>query len=102
MSDRLKDLQRQRALVQQQQEWLDREIDREMGAAPQPAATPVVPAQAESHAVEADADKLIEQYSQGQRPIRDQVKNGCLVYFFAAFAVVGLVVALLYLFRSGR
>ena len=98
MSDRLKDLQRQRALAQEQQDKLDREIAREMAATPAPAVSP----SPEGTAVNADADKLIEQYSQGQRPIRDQVKSGCLVYFFAAFAVVGLVVALLYLFRSGR
>lgn len=98
MSDRLKDLQRQRELAREQQERLDREIAREMAAA----STPAAPPPPEGTVASADADKIIAQYSQGQRPIRDQVKSGCLVYFFAAFALVGLAIALLYLLHDGR
>ncbi len=102
MSDRLKDLQRQRALAQEQLAWLDREIAREMGtAAPVPPA-PVVPVAPPAPSVpaiaDADADKIMAQYRSAQ-PIHNEVKQGCLVYFFAAFAVVGVVVALLYLFH---
>jgi hypothetical protein len=102
VSDRLKDLQRQRALAQEQIAWLDREIAREMGAvpAPQPAAIPVVPAPSPaSAAVDADADKIMAQY-RSEQPIRNQVKQGCLVYFFAAFALVGIAVVLLYIFHE--
>ncbi len=104
MSDRLKDLQRQRELARQQQEQLEREIAREMSqtapetssatpATPPPSAVPVVESAAE-------ADKIIAQYNQNPRPIHDQVKSGCMIYFFAAFGLVGLGIALLYLFHK--
>jgi hypothetical protein len=104
VSDRLKDLQRQRALAQEQLAWLDREIARETGAAPvatpPPAARPVIaPMAVPSPAVDAEADKIIEQYREQARPVHSEVKRGCLVYFFAAFAVVGLILATLYFAR---
>jgi hypothetical protein len=98
VSDRLKELQRQQALAQAQAAALEREIARELGAtAPPPGAAPA-PATAPQSRVDTDADKLIEQYSQKQRPIHDQVRSGCLVYFFAALALVGLGLVALYFY----
>jgi hypothetical protein len=98
VSDRLEDLKRQRALAQEQQERLDREIAREMSqATPATPAAPLLPAA--DTADEADADKIIAQYNQNPRPVRDVVKSGCLVYFFGAFALVGLGLLALYLFN---
>ena len=96
MSDRLKDLQRQRALAQEQQERLDREIAREMGAEPKPVIPQPISSQPGSPVVDPDADKIIEQY-RSAKPIRAEVKRGCLVYLFAAFALVGLGILALYL-----
>ena len=99
MSDRLKELQRQQALAKAQAEALEREIAREMGATvPPPAAAPVPSVVPAPGGGEAHADQLIEQYSQKQRPIHDQVRSGCLVYFFAAFALVGLGLVALYFY----
>lgn len=101
MSDRLKDLHRQRVLVQEQLAWLEREIARETGAAPvpPPAPSPVVsPVSPTGPAVDADADKIMAQY-RPEHSIRDQVKQGCMVYLFAAFGLVGLGILLLYLFH---
>jgi len=98
VSDRLKDLQRQRALAQEQAAALEREIAREMGSAVPPAAAPVAPGTPAPAGVDTHADQIIEQYSQKQRPIRDQVRSGCLVYFFAAFALVGLGLVALYFY----
>jgi hypothetical protein len=103
--DRLKDLQRQRELAREQQEQLDREIAREMaqGQAAQPtgpATAPVLPAQPlpANPALDADADAILRQYRTDQ-PVKDTVRKGCLIYFFAAFALVGIGLALLYLFH---
>ncbi len=68
-----------------------------MGAGVPPSATGLVPSASVS-AADAQADKLIEEYSQNQRPIRDQVKSGCLVYFFAAFVLLGLGLVALYFY----
>jgi len=97
VSDRLKELQRQRALAQEQQEWLDREIAREMGVAPKSPAPTLVPSQAGTPAVDIEANRIIEQY-RSAKPISSQVKQGCFVYFFAAFALVGLGILALYFY----
>jgi hypothetical protein len=98
VSDRLEDLKRQRALAQEQAAALEREIAREMGSAvPPPAAAPASPTAPASDDVGAYADRIIEQYTQQQRPIRDQVKSGCLFYFFTALALVALGVVAIYL-----
>jgi len=100
MSDRLSDLQRQRALAQEQLAWLDREIARESAALGKTAGTPQVP-QAAMPPVKQEplvsADELIRQYQEGGRSIQSEVKRGCFIYFFAAFALVGLAVVLILL-----
>jgi hypothetical protein len=107
MSDRLKDLQRQRALAQEQLAWLDREIARETSGTatvpsvpaphvPQPG-VPVVP-QSPAPST-ADADDIIAQYQQQPETVHGEVKRGCFLYFFLALATVGLVVLGLYLSR---
>ena len=102
MSDRLKNLQRQRALAQEQMERLDREIACEMGSTPHPAvsaAVPVVPPEPVNLALDANAEEIIGQY-RSDKPVHNEVRKGCFVYLFAAFALVGLGIALLYLFRN--
>ena len=95
MSERLKDLQRQRALAQEQLAWLEREIARESGATtlPAPAATPIPPPTAGPAHSEADAEAMMAQYRNNPESLHGDVKRGCLLYFFAAFGllVLGLV-----------
>lgn len=99
VSDRLKDLQRQRALAQEQLAWLDREIARESGTTP-PAATPapvIAPSPAPNADLDHDAQKLIDKYRPA-KPVKEEVRRGCLIYFFAAFALlVAILVAVYFL-----
>jgi len=107
VSDRLNELQRQRALVQEHLGWLEREIARELGQPAAPAATaapvppPPTPAPAPSAAVPATpADKLSEeaaaraaeevfaryQPTRGQSP--GDIKKGCVLYFVFAMGLL--------------
>lgn len=113
MSERLKDLQRQRALLQEHLAWLDREIAAEQGrpspspsgaaatlpaqitAQPSPAPRPTVPD-------DRDADALIAQYREKTGDVKQDVRRGCFLYFAAAFAIVGLAVLALYLYSRSR
>lgn len=114
MSDRLKELQQQRALVQEQLAWLDREIaairgKAETGSSPtpapiEPASTPpraALSAQAPSQTTEAlSAEEIIAQYQNEAQSLHGNVKRGCFFYFFIALGLLGLGVLALYLFRT--
>ena len=93
MSDRLKDLQRQRALAQEQLAWLDREITRESGTPP-----PSIPAPPAGRPVlaEADAEALLAQYRTDPQALQRGVKRGCFLYFFAAFGLLLLGILAFY------
>lgn len=118
MADRLEELRRQRTLVQQHLEWLDREIAAESGkttqtqtgaklaaviassnptsitAPPSPAGTP--------HQGNPDADKILDKYRVAPESLRSDVRKGCWLYFAAAFAIFFGVVAILYFALSSR
>lgn len=151
MPDRLQQLLRQRALLQEHLAWLDREIAEASGAATPPVApipiaratqeplvvptpaTPPSPTIAPSPpaksfatgqaaqilataatvatsresgvpaAVDAVAEQIIEQYRPGLDTTKTDVRKGCLLYFFAAFALLALGVGALYFyFERGR
>jgi len=68
-----------------------------MGAASAPTPTVGTLPPAPTAVLPVEADELIEQYAQKERPVREQVKQGCLLYLGIAFAFVGLVVLALYL-----
>jgi len=110
VSDRLTELQRQRALAQEQLEWFDREIARERGEAVFPVTPAVTPSPsfasasaarsvATRSAAESDAQatEIIKRYQKTERPVKDDVRRGCFLYFFAAFLLLGLAVATFYL-----
>lgn len=110
MSDRLNELQRQRALAQEQVAWFDREITRERGdailpEAPQPAhvVAPLPQASAKLGAVAAAMDtelraaEIIERFQKTERPVKDDVRRGCFLYFFTAFLLLGLAAFAFYL-----
>lgn len=111
-SDRLKELQRQRALAQEQLAWFDREIAREQSlAAPlRPVAPPpsgsaasslsaVAPAKAEPRESTSplDAEKLMQRYQNNGTSVKDEVKRGCFLYFFGALALLLVAVIGFYL-----
>jgi hypothetical protein len=100
VSDRLTELQRQRALVQEQLSWLEREIARETGQPAAPSAlpassvrvpTPLTPAMAQPalppEAARA-ADEIIAQYQHEAGTGVQDVKRGCYLYFFLALGLM--------------
>jgi uncharacterized membrane protein len=108
VSDRLKDLQRQRALAREQLAWLDREIARESAPSapgppaapsptPAPAAGPAAPAASAQAAAEAEA--ILAQYKSDPSALQKKVKRGCYLYFVAAFGLLGLGVLAFYFLR---
>jgi hypothetical protein len=118
-SERLQQLRRQRELAAEQLAWLYREIAAVSGApasAPaepplvRPVMTPTVPAAAPVPAAPeltpkaaADAEAILAQYRVEPDSMKSDVKKGCFLYFFAALAVVALVVVVLYvIFRHGK
>jgi len=110
MSDRLKDLHRQRALAQEQLAWFDREIAKESGQAQAPAApaTPAAPV-APPRPVASDsdtarmADEILTRYRSESASSPRNVKRGCFLYFlFALGALVIFTVGAYYLYISLR
>ena len=103
MSDRLKDLQRQRAQAQEQLARLDREIARETGAAPPrasaPSTTAVTPQAGPAHA-ETDAEAMMAQYRSDPQALHRNVKRGCFLYFVGALALLALALLAFYFLRS--
>lgn len=108
MSDRLADLQRQRALAQEQVAWFDREIAKETGqatpAAPAPAApalpTPVIPrpiAAASDEATARAAQEIIAQYQGNPQTAAKDVKKGCYLWFLFALGMLGICTVSAYL-----
>lgn len=117
MSDRLADLQRQRAIAQEQVAWFDREIAKETGrttpSAPTPAApvmraataaTPVIPRPTTAAADEAAAQEIIAQYQNGHSPqsAAKDMKRGCYLAFFFALGAVALIFLTAYFIYTRR
>lgn len=105
MSDRLSQLHRQRALLQEHLAWLDREIAAEQPTAQpgtKPAAPPASSAAVVPAATEALATDILAQYQSDPASVKEDVKKGCFLYFFLAFAVVGIGVLALYLYSTRR
>lgn len=125
MADRLAELLRQRALLQEHVAWLDREIaaasnsaSPALAAPPTPgpraalapsipappitvrhlplaASAPVIAPAADAGAT--DPDVILEQYRVAPAALKTDIRKGCLLYFVGALVFVGLVVAGLYL-----
>lgn len=127
MPDRLDELVRQRALVQEHLAWLNREIAAAAEAvkASAPSASPVpsvpiAPASAPLHstlpstspalgppvasatATPVDADEILARYQAKPGSVKQDVRKGCFLYFAGAFVLLGIGVALLYLILSFR
>jgi cell division septum initiation protein DivIVA len=122
VSDRLNELQRQRALAQEQLAFLDREIAAEKAksgmphtatysATPAPAASPTPAAMAAAaqrattrleSALPADAEKILAEYAAKPASIQSDVKKGCFLYFFLAMATLIAAVVALYFHSRGK
>ena len=117
MADRIAELARQRALLSEHLAWLDREIADEtvkrlIPKAPDPAAAnmaavvpPPPPAQISEPTVGAAppltttapaAAEILDQFRVEPSAVKQDVRKGCLLYFAAAFVLLGVVVAILY------
>lgn len=115
--DRLAELRRQRALVQQHLEWLDAEIAAESHRDERdisPVGTPkpgrpvitrpvAMPTRSISSQASTPLDPLLGQQPLAASDVKQDVKKGCLLYFAAALAAVVVSVAILYFaFGVGR
>jgi hypothetical protein len=124
MSDRLAELRRQRALMQEHLAWLDAEIAAAeksgaetptpalvpapgLRATPRvvsltPAATPKIAAvptaspAAAPAAIDPLADKILEEYRVPEKSLHQDVRKGCFLYFAAALLLLGAAVVGLY------
>jgi hypothetical protein len=113
VSDRLRELQRQRALVQEHLAWLDREIAVETGINPKvlpvvkpattaPMSTSASPLSTETASGLVGAERIMAQYRQETDSTRSDVRKGCFLYLAMAFALVGLVVVALYFYSTNK
>lgn len=123
MSERLRHLQRQQALLREHLAWLDQEIAAVTSATPetqpaisvlvsppQPAVFPASEAAAapaispsataiSTPAVAEDADTLIKRYADQERLDATTARRGCLLIFVAALALLVLGVTAVWLIR---
>lgn len=121
MSDRLQELLRQKASLDEQAAWFEREIALERAraggnppgaapvAAPAPApattpalATPAAAPAAMTPALDAEAEAILEQYRAPAQSSRQQLKWGCILYLIGALALVALSVLAIYLHARRR
>ncbi|MDE3084872.1 MAG: hypothetical protein KGJ37_06620 [Verrucomicrobiota bacterium] len=94
--DRLQELRRQRALVQEHLNWLEHEIVRLTGkAASAPSALP-------AEKTPSDAEAILEQYSGESRSAASTARRGCLFAFFIALGFFALGVIALYFYAAHR
>lgn len=105
MSDRLTDLRRQRAAIQQHLEWLDREI---AAASSGPAAAPVpvkpapVPAAPPATSDAPVPDSVLSDLGQPD-PVNAarQAKKGCLLYLAVALVIFFAAILAIFYFAYG-
>ncbi len=110
MSERLRHLQRQQALLREHLAWIEAEIAREAAPLNTTASLPAVvsntstpaaetpapvPLPNASRNAEADshADSLIERYATAERQNPRDIRRGCLLIFTAALLVISGAVA---------
>ena len=96
MSERLRHLQRQRALLSEHLTWIDNEIAREnqiqsaasIEVASKESPTPPPPQSVTAATAPAEADALIEKYAADERQNPDDIRRGCLYVFISALILL--------------
>ena len=103
MSDRLTELQRQRALIQEHLAWLDHEIAAAQGRPlPPSTATQAAPANGGLSTAKLpaasgpDVEKIITQYQKDPNALTTDTKRGCLMAFGIAMGVMALAAFVAY------
>ncbi|PAW73617.1 MAG: hypothetical protein B9S26_05550 [Opitutia bacterium Tous-C4FEB] len=107
--DRLTELRRQRALLQQHTSWLDREISRASlnatlegsPAVAPPTPDPSVTLRAAEPLITADPDAILSQYRSDEGRLKTDVRKGCLLYSLGAFSLLGLSLLIVYHLLTG-
>jgi hypothetical protein len=109
VSDRLAELQRQRALAQEQVAWFDREIAKETGQAPAAGMTAAIAASAPAVPVAAPimaatdaatarvADEIIAQYEKSPQNAAKDAKKGCYLWFVFGLGMLAICAVGIYL-----
>lgn len=97
--ERLQELRRQRALVQEHLAWIDHEITAASGGAALPPVAPVPPA---SPAADSETEALMETYRAESRSSLAAARRGCFIVFFAALALFALAVLALYFYTRSH
>ncbi len=102
MSDRLQELLRQKALLDEHAAWLERQIAAERARTGEvPPAAPNLSTPAAPQSAMTDAEALLGQYRSNPQSLQQEVKRGCFLYFFGALALLGLtVLAVYFAYRS--
>ena len=109
MPDRLTELHRQRALIQDHLTWLDQEIavitgrsaEQGQNSAAGGRPTPPPPAAA-SAAPDQEADAIITKFSADSINPVQSARKGCFIFFALALVLLGLGVYGLYLYSRSR
>lgn len=102
MSERLRHLQRQQTLLREHLAWIDGEIAREARenqtlAQPPPSTTATPSPPDTPGTIPAEADSIIEKYAAAERQNPADIRRGCLVVFFSAFALLAAGIAAVWL-----
>lgn len=105
MSDRLTDLRRQRAAIQQHLDWLDREIAAAQGdpeTTPTPASPAPVPLSPPVAPIPSDPGAALPDLGQPD-PVNAarQAKKGCLLYLVAALVIFFAAIFAIFFFAYG-
>jgi hypothetical protein len=105
VSDRLDEYRRQRALLREHLEWLDRQIAAIEGASapasprpPEPDPEPgPPPPMLSSRPSDLDAEAILSQYRQPAGTLQNDARRGCLLFFALGLGLTALAVVVLYL-----
>jgi len=103
MSDRLQNLLRQRALIQEHLAWLEREISQADGvpSLPPPAnRPPQVAASTTTPALDpaSEAEKILGRFQKDPSAVQTDTRRGCLLIVALALGITGLVAIVAYYF----
>jgi len=115
MSDRLQELLRQKALLKEQSDWIDGQIEAEralmaseqpvpkaVSEQPVPAAiTTLEPPPAPSSA-SLEPEAIYQQYGNDPQAAGASARRGCFIAFFAVMLILAACVGAIYLFYSRR